>query len=71
MTFRKNDLWVKDFHRTPEPENSTYSGIVSQDSVKIVLTYSALNGLDVCECEIKNAYLQILSSDKHFIICGP
>jgi hypothetical protein len=28
-------------------------------------------GLDVCACDIQNAYLQAPSSEKHFIICGP
>ena len=62
---------MKDGHKTPEPENSTYAGVVSRDSVSIALTYDALDSLDVCACDIQNSYLQSPSFEKHFIICGP
>ena len=55
----------------PDPENSTYAGVVSRESVRIALTYAALNGLDITACDIKNAYIQAPSSEKHYIICGP
>ena len=71
MTLERKARWVKDGHKTPEPENSTYAGVVSRDSVRIALTYAALNNLDVCACDIQNAYLQAPSSEKHYIICGP
>lgn len=71
MTLERKVRWVKDGHRTPEPDNSTYAGVVSRESVRIALTYAALNGLEVCACNIQNAYLQSPSSEKHFIICGP
>ena len=32
--------------------------------MRIVLTYAALNNLDVCACDIQNAYLQSPSSKK-------
>ena len=71
MTLEQKAWWMKYDHITPEPENLTYAGVVSQESVKIDLTYAALNGLDVCACGMQNTYLQIPSFDKHFIICGP
>ena len=71
MTLERKARWVKDGHRTPEPQNSTFAGVVSRESVRIALTYAALNGLSVCACDIQNAYLQAPSSEKHFIICGP
>ena len=71
MTLERKARWVKDGHRTPEPDNSTYAGVVSRESVRIALTYAALNNLDVCACDIQNAYLQSPSSEKHYIICGP
>lgn len=70
MTLERKARWVKDGHRTPDPEWSTYAGVVSRESVRIALTYAALNDLDVCACDIQNAYLQSPSSEKHFIICG-
>ena len=71
MILERNFRWLNDVHITPEPENSTYTGVVSQESVRITLTYYAMNDLDVCECDIQKAYLQIPSSGKHVIICGP
>jgi hypothetical protein len=44
---------------------------VSRESFRIALTYAALNGLQVCAADIRNAYLQAPSSQKDFIICGP
>jgi hypothetical protein len=70
MDFTRKARWVKDGHRTPTPAESTYAGVVSRESVRICLTYAALNGLDVQAADIKNAYLQAPSSEKHYIICG-
>ena len=39
--------------------------------MRITLTYAALNDVDITAADIKNAYLQAPSSEKHFIICGP
>jgi hypothetical protein len=44
---------------------------VSRESVRIAFTYAALNGVDVCATDIRNAYLQAPSSCKDYIICGP
>jgi hypothetical protein len=71
MTLERKARWVKDGHKTPEPDNSTYAGVVSRESVRIAFTYASLMGLDVCACDIQNAYLQAPSSEKHYIICGP
>ena len=71
MTLERKARWVKDGHKTPEPDNSTYAGVASRESVRIALTYAALNNLDVCACDIQNAFLQSQSSEKHYIICGP
>ena len=39
-------------------------------SVRIVFTYVALNNLDICAADIKSAYLQALTSEKQFTLCG-
>ena len=62
---------MKDGHKTPDSTTSSYAGIVSRESIRICLTYVALLGLPVIGGNIKNAYLQAPSSEKHFIICGP
>ena len=71
MDFTRKAIWVKDGHRTPDPKNSTFAGVVSRESVRIASTYAALNKLDICVADMKNAYLQAPSSEKHYIICGP
>ena len=71
MDFTRKARWVLDGHKTPDPEGSTYAGVVSRESVRIALTYAALNGLDVFAADIRNAYLQAPSSQKDHIICGP
>ena len=44
--------------------------MVSRESVRIALTYAALNEIDVTACDIRNAYLQAPSSERHYVICG-
>ena len=57
---------VQDGHKTPEPTTSNYAGVVSRESVRIAFTYASMMGLSVCAADIKNAYLQAPSSEKHF-----
>ena len=71
MDFTRKARWVLDGHKTPDPEGSTFAGVVSRESVRIAFTYAALNGLDVFAADIRNAYLQAPSSRKDYIICGP
>ena len=71
MDFTRKARWVLDGHRCADPYGSTYAGVVSRDSVRIALTYAALNKLDVYAADIRNAYLQAPSSQKDYIICGP
>ncbi len=68
MTLERKARWVKDGHKTPEPEWSTFAGVVSRESVRIALTYAALNDLPICACDIQNAYLQAPASEKHYVI---
>ena len=70
MDFSRKARWVLDGHKTPSPEGSTYAGVVSRESVRIVMTYCALIYLDLCAVDIQNAYLTAPSSQKDYIICG-
>ena len=70
MDFTRKARWVKDGHRTPQPDQSMFTGVVSRKGVRTALTYAALNGIDVVTADIKNAYLQAPSSEKHDVICG-
>ena len=71
MDFTRKARWVLDGHKAPDPDGSTFAGVVSGESVRIAFTYAALNGLDVLATNIRNAYLQAPSSRKDYIICGP
>lgn len=70
MDFTRKARWVLDGHKTPDIIGSTYAGVVSRESVRIAFTYAALNGLQVCAADIRNAYLQAPSSQKDYVICG-
>ncbi len=70
MDFTRKACWVNDGHKTPDSLNSSFAGVVSCDSICISLTHAALIGLPVLGANIRNAYLQAPSSEKHFIICG-
>jgi len=52
MDLTRKARWVLDGHKTHDPIGSTYAGVVSRESVRIALTYAALNGLDVCAADI-------------------
>ena len=52
ITLERKSWWVKDGHLTPEPHHSIYAGVVSRESVRIAITYAALNHLYVCACGI-------------------
>ena len=45
--FRRKARFVADGHKTKTPAAMTYSSVVPMDSVRIALTISALNYLDV------------------------
>jgi hypothetical protein len=53
------------------PPTPSFAGVVSRESICVTLTYAALLGLPVIGVDIRNAYLQAPSSEKHYIICGP
>jgi hypothetical protein len=71
MDFTRKARWVKDGHKTPDSATPSFAGVVSRESIRITLTYAALMGLPVIGADIRNAYLQAPSSEKHYIICGP
>ena len=42
MDFTRKARWVKDGHRAPDPETSSYAGVVSRESIQIAPTTAAL-----------------------------
>ena len=72
MSLERKSRWVLDGHLTADPTHiSTFAGVVSWESVRIALTYAALNSIDVYAADIRNAYLQAPSSQKDYVVCGP
>ena len=57
MDFTRKARWVKDGHLTPDPDSSSYAGVVSRESIRILLTHAAMMGVEVCAADIRNAYL--------------
>ena len=53
------------------PERTTFAGVVSRESVRIIFVYAALNGIAIYAADILNAHLQAPSSQRDYIICGP
>ncbi len=64
IDFTRKARWVLDGHKTPNPIGSTYAGVVLRESVRIALTYAALNGLDVQAADIKNAFSKPLVTER-------
>ena len=70
MDFTWKARWFKNGHLTPNLEESKYTGLVYHESIRIALTYAALNQSQVIAAYIGNTYLQAPTSEKHYIICG-
>ena len=71
MEFRRKALFVAGGHTTNPPEESTYAGVVSRESVRIDFTLAALNDLDIFAADIQNAYLTSPCGENIIFTCGP
>ena len=69
--FRRKAQFVADGHKTKTPAAMTYSLVVSRDLVRIVLTISAINYLDVLACDIQNAYIMTDCRERVWVISRP
>ena len=58
-------------HMTASPSSTTYSSVVSRDSVIIALTIAAVNGLSTLGCDIQNTYLTSPCQEKTWTTAGP
>jgi len=52
MDFTRKAMWVKDGHHTPDPDTSTYGGVVSRESIRILLTHAALHKVSILAANI-------------------
>ena len=55
MDFTRKAQWALDGHCQGQHDGSIYPGVVSQESVRIALTYATLNQLDMIPGDIFNA----------------
>ena len=51
--------------------STTFSSVVSRDSVRVALTIAALNKLDILACDEHNAYLITLCRENIWTFSGP
>ena len=68
---RHKARFVSGGHTTETPMSLTYSSVVSQDLVRMILLIVALNGLQVMACDIQNAYLTVNCCEKIWTYAGP
>ena len=62
---------VADGHLTPEPVESIYSGVVSLRYLKLSIFLGKLNNLELWGEDIGNAYLEVPTEKKLYIVAGP
>mmetsp|Transcript_2969 Transcript_2969/g.4278 ORF Transcript_2969/g.4278 Transcript_2969/m.4278 type:complete len:93 (+) Transcript_2969:2448-2726(+) len=58
-------------HMLETPPILTYSGVVSRETVRIVLTMAALNDLEVKASDMQNAFLTSPISELVHTVLGP
>ena len=63
-TLQRKARFVAGGHLTDPPKDSTYSSVVSRDSVRLFFLLAALNDLDVLACDIQNAYINAETKEK-------
>ena len=68
--YRKGHL-VAQGDMTPEPEESVYSSVATLCSLRIVVYLAELNGLNLMQGDIGNAYLESYTQEKVYFIAGP
>ena len=64
MDFTRKARFVARGNTTEAPSSTTYSSVVSRDSVRLAFTIAALNGVDVMPCDLENTYLNAMCRKK-------
>ena len=68
--FRRKARLVAGGHKTDAPSCPTYASVISRETVRIALTYAALNDLEVKGSDVKNAYLTAPCEENLHTILG-
>jgi len=71
MDFTRKARFVAGCHTTETPASTTYSSVVSRDSVHIAFMFAALNDLDILAADVGNAYLNADCREKIWTIADP
>ena len=69
--FKRKARLVAGGHMTDTPAVMTYASVVSHETVRIALTITALNDLEVKASDIQNAYLTAPCEEKIYTVLGP
>ena len=69
--FKQKARYCSDGRKTKSPAALTYSTVVSHDSVRIILTTAAMNGLEVMGADVQNAFMTSPCKEKIWLIAGP
>ena len=56
---------------TPEPEESVYSSVATLQSLCMLVFLAELNGLELMQGDISNAYLESCTKEKVYFIARP
>jgi hypothetical protein len=70
MDLTRKARFVAGGHQTDPPKESTYSSVVSRDSIRIAFTLAALNDLDVLSADVQGAYLNAPTKEKVYTTAG-
>ena len=58
-------------HLTPEPIKKIHSGVVPLRNFRLVIFLGKLNHLELWGADIGNAYLEVFTDEKLYIVAGP
>ena len=62
---------VADGHLAPKPAENIVSGVVSLRNLRLVIFLGKLNNLDTWGADSGNAYLEVFTDEKLYIVAGP
>jgi hypothetical protein len=70
MDLTRKAQYVAGGHQTDPPKESTFSSVVSRNSMWIAFTIAALNNLKILAADVQNAYLNAPTKEKLYTIAG-
>jgi Reverse transcriptase (RNA-dependent DNA polymerase) len=70
MDLTRKARFVAGGHMTDPPKDTTYSSVVSRDSIRIAFLIAALNDLDILACDIQGAFLNAETKELIYMVTG-